>query len=113
MRASANWNNGCSRITELPSRERDEDVVERRVMRRERRELQIAPLKQRQQRRKRPMQLGHGQRKYAGAGPYRSDPAQATQRIRQVVRRSIDEGELDDVLGTERRDQLAGRPQRD
>src|SRR5712691_3014885 len=99
MRASANSNNGWSRITELPSRERDEDVIERRVVRGERCKLQTAPLEQRQQRRERPMQLGHGQRENARARSHRGNTTQVSQRIDQIVRRSIDERELDDVLG--------------
>src|SRR5437588_261275 len=67
MRASASWNMGCSRITELPSRERDENVIERRVVRRERCELQAPVLEQSQQRRQSPVQLGHGERQNAGA----------------------------------------------
>src|SRR6266516_654974 len=49
MRDSASWYIGCSRITELPSGERDEDVVERGVMRGEQRQLHAALLERREQ----------------------------------------------------------------
>src|SRR5436190_108463 len=62
MRESASWYSGCSRITELPSGERDEDVVERGVMRGERGQLDLPLLQQREQRRQRAMELLHRQR---------------------------------------------------
>src|SRR6266581_4636275 len=68
MRDSASWYIGCSRITELPSGERDEDVVEGGMVRRERRELEPALLHQREERGQRAMQLRHGQRESDAAG---------------------------------------------
>src|SRR5258705_3539058 len=57
MRETASWYIGCSRITELPSGERDEHVVERGVVRGEQRQLYAALFEQREQRGERAVQL--------------------------------------------------------
>src|SRR6267143_4479192 len=115
MRESASWYIGCSRITELPSRERDEDVVERGVMRGERRQLEPPLLQQGEQRGERAMQLRHGQRQSppTGTGTDRGHAADATDRIHEILGDAVAERELDDVLRAERRDQLAWRAERD
>src|SRR3989442_1754158 len=113
MRESASWYIGCSRITELPSGERDEDVVERGVMRGERRELQAPLLQQGEQRGQRAMQLRHGQRESARTGTDGGHTADATDRIHEILGDAVAERELDDVLRAERRDQLARRAERD
>src|SRR6266545_7206715 len=112
MRASASWNIGCSRITELPSGERDEDVVERRVMRRQQRQLELPLLQQGEERGQCAMQLGDSQRESAGAGADRGDAAAAADRVHEILGDALGEGELNDVLRAERRDQLARRAER-
>src|SRR5881394_2088605 len=85
MRASASWNIGCSRITELPSRERDEDIVQGRVMGGERSQLETAALQLRQQGWQRAVQLGHSQRQ---ASPPASVPAPARTALTPVIPRN-------------------------
>src|SRR5436190_23864696 len=113
MRESASWYIGCSRITELPSGQRDENVVERGVMRRERRQLELPLLQQGEQRRQRAVELFHGQRDSTAGGrrPHRGDPAQAAHGVAHV-RDAVGERELDYVLRAQRRDQLARRAER-
>src|SRR2546427_12949888 len=114
MRDSASWYIGCSRITELPSGERDEDVVERGVMRRQRRELEPPLLQQREQCGQRAVQLDHRQRESDAthAGTDRGHAAEPAHSVRQVSGGSVPDRELDDVLRAERGDQLARRPKR-
>src|SRR6266571_4047846 len=114
MRDSASWYIGCSRITELPSGERDEDVVEGGMVRRERRELEPALLHQREERGQRAMQLRHGQRESdaAGARPHGGHATEAPHAVRQVAGRTVRDRELDDVLGPQRGDELARRAER-
>src|SRR5439155_4762353 len=75
MRDSASWYIGCSRITELPSRECDEDVVERGVMRGEQRQLHAAVFEQGEQRGEGAVQLYDRERDSVGTRPHRGHPA--------------------------------------
>src|SRR2546422_6781660 len=95
MRESASWYIGCSRITELPSGERNEDVVERGVMRGERGQLEPPLLQQGEQCGQRAMQLGHGQREAptVGAGTDRGHAAHAADRIHEIVGETVAERE--------------------
>src|SRR5207249_6155858 len=112
MRESANWYIGCSRVTELPSGERDEDVVERGVMRRERRQLEPPLLQQGEQCGQRAMQLRHREREPARGRTHGRYATQIAQSGRQIVGHTVEERELDDVFRPQRRDQLARRAER-
>src|SRR5690349_5824847 len=101
MRDSASWYIGCSRITELPSRERDEDVVERRVMRGERGQLEPSLLQRAEQRRQRAVELGGGQREPRARGPDRRHAAECFEGIGEVLRNAVDQREFNHVLGAE------------
>src|ERR1041385_1958512 len=109
MRDSASWYIGCSRITELPSGERDENVVERRVVRGQRCQLEPSLLQRAEQRRQRAVELGGSQRQPAGRRPDRRHAAERFEIVGEIVRHPLHQGEFDHVLGAERRDQLAWR----
>src|SRR5437899_12382944 len=112
MRASASWNIGCSRITELPSGERDEDIVQGRMMGGERSQLESASLQLRQRGWTRAVQLGPGQRQ-PQPRPDCGDTSHTAQHVHQAVRHRVAERELHHVLAAERGDQLPRRAERD
>src|SRR5712691_4527176 len=97
-------------IAELPSRQRDKEVLERRFVRRERAQLRAAPFD-------RPDELRHGVGERvdvdlpslasAFAAMESDDLAESVGRDRRVA------GELDDVRRFEARDQLSGRAEGD
>src|SRR5712691_9949650 len=86
MRDSASWYIGCSRITELPSGQRDEDVVERGVMRGEQRQLHAALSEQREQRGESAVQLYDGERDSVRTGPDRGHAPHLSQDLDEIVR---------------------------
>src|SRR5260370_28986306 len=87
MRETASWYIGCSRITELPSGERDEHVVERGVMRGEQRQLHAALFEQREQRGEGAVQLYDGERDSARTGPDRRHTPPLSQDLDQLLRK--------------------------
>src|SRR6266853_2826566 len=109
MRASASWYIGCSRITELPSRERDEDVVERGVMRGEQGQLHAALFEQRELRGEGAVQLYDRERDSVGPRPHRGHTAHLLQDLDQIVRSpALRQREVHHVVRAQRRDQLLG-----
>src|SRR2546427_7087941 len=109
MRESASWYIGCSRITELPSGERDEDVVERGVMRGEQRQLHTALAKQREQRGEGAVQLYDRERDSVGTRPHRRHTPHLSQDLDQIVRNpALRQREVHHVVRAQRRNQLLG-----
>src|SRR5882762_1738000 len=86
MRESASWYIGCSRITELPSGERDEHVVERGVVRGEQRQLHAALFEQREQRGEGAVQLYDRERDAIAARPHSGDAPHLPQDFHQILR---------------------------
>src|SRR5205809_3530415 len=109
MRESASWYIGCSRITELPSGERDEHVVERGVMRGEQRQLHAARFEQREQRGEGAVQLYDRERDSVGTRPHRGHTPHLSQDLDQIVRSpALRQREVHHVVRAQRRNQLLG-----
>src|SRR5882762_10385189 len=109
MRESASWYIGCSRITELPSRQRDEYVVERGVMGREQRQLHAALFEQREQRRERAVQLYDREGDAIAARPHGGDAPHLPQDFHEILRdAAFRRREVHHVVRAQRRNQLLG-----
>src|SRR6266446_2432446 len=114
IRESASWYIACSRITELPSGERDEDVVEGGVMGGEQRQLHAALLEQREQRGEGAVQLYNSEGDAIAARPHGGDAPHLPQDFHEIRRSAaFREGEVHDVIRAQRRDQLFWRAERD
>src|SRR5882762_3353701 len=110
MRASVSWYSGCSFIAQLPARERNEHVVERRLVGGEQRQLSPLALDQAKERRNRAMDLRHRERDPIGPRPDAFHPGQSVEPSRRAA---IAQRELDDLICAERGDQLVGSAQGD
>src|SRR6266571_3635409 len=110
MRASVSWYSGCSFIAQLPPRERDEDIIERRVVRGEERQLGALAFEESQERRNRAVHVRHGERDSIWARP---DALHARQAVEPRRRAAVTQRELDDLVRSQRGDQLCGAPERD
>src|SRR5258705_1572796 len=109
MRESASWYIGCSRITELPPGERDEHVVERGVMCREQRQLHAALFEQREQRRKRAVQLYDREGEPIAARPHGGAAPHLPQDFHEILRdAAFRRREVPHVVRAQRRNQLLG-----
>src|SRR6266487_3769408 len=110
MRASVSWYRGCSFIAQLAPRERDEDIIERRVVCGEERQLGALTFDESQERRNRAVHLRHGECDPTGARP---DALHARQAVEPRRCAAVTQRELDDLVRTQRGDQLLGTPERD
>src|SRR5580765_6309764 len=111
--SSTSGGRGRLLVTQVPSGERDKDVLERRAVGGQRGEHGAARVERRDQRGHREMDFGGADGPALSVSSSVADPGQRIQLLDRQRSLRVRDGELDDVLGPERRDERARSVERD